>query len=125
MEKITINPIATWIHTESSLFGEIYSTSLQLLIQIINNTDSNFLIEKICISIKGKFLFIFNFKDINILSQKKECIINGKSTFDINFNIKPILSKYKYNKSKQFTVKVYSNGEIFESEKVAINVFKK
>ncbi len=115
MKDIRINTYSTW-ERSTSIFG-VHTTPLLLLVEIKNNTNTNFEITGICISTKNNYFFFETSTDI--LHTNSNQIVKPHSKFEFKIDVRHIIENY--SSTKNFTVKVISDNESYESLKISVS----
>ena len=116
MNNITINLTAVWSKSNDNTL-----TSYPMEIDVYNNSDSDFIMKNIFISVKNEYLLFTTITDIK--QSINNITIPPKSRQQFMFDINQIYSRYGSN--KKFTIKVIGKNITIESNKTTIDILCK
>lgn len=116
MQQIKIKAFATWVK-EIGILG-VRTSPLYLRVEVENKTSSNFMIDKVCISIKKDWLFFTTLKE-DILEENVKFGVSKNKSFAFRLDICNILNYY--NDKTKFTVKMNIKNKVYESEILTVS----
>lgn len=116
MQQINIKAFVTWVK-EIGILG-VRTSPLYLRVEVENKTSSNFMIDKVCISIKKDWLFFTTLKE-DILEENVKFGVSKNKPFAFRLDIRNILNYYD-DKTK-FTVKMNIKNKVYESEILTVS----
>lgn len=116
MRDIELSTFAEWIRS-GNILG-VWDSPLKLRLEVMNNGSAAFVVRGICISVKNDYLLWKSSKDI--LPQITNDRIDPQGKYIYKVDVRHILRSYSAN--KQFTMKVFGDDVVFESDILSVNL---
>lgn len=115
MREITIQTYATWEQINALI--AVHNTPIELLARIINTSNNPIRLNGACICIKRSMWF-----DKDWPTFPMNVTINSRNNYELQYNMRPFVQKYGVD--KRFTVKVFTNIGVFESDVLTIRLME-